>query len=116
MAFVSVARLDAISSGGATCVQIEGVAVGLFRVGAQVYAMENACPHAGFPLSQGELRGSVVVCAAHGWDYDVRTGFPPHSRDGFPIPCFAVELRDGEVWVDLHQRLNDPPKRRGRDV
>jgi len=112
VAFVSVARLDAIPSGGATCVSIEGIAVGLFRVGDAVYAMENTCPHAGHPLSEGELDGPVIVCPAHGWDYDVRTGFPPASSDGFPIPCFAVRVEDGEIQVDLHQRLNEPPRRR----
>ena len=78
-------------------------------------AMEDACPHAGVPLSDGTLEGGVITCRAHGWPFDVRTGFAPDDDDGFPIPCFAVEVRDGEVFVDLDDRVNrrrrSPPAR-----
>jgi len=88
------------------------IEIGLFRVGDRIHAMENRCPHAGDPLSEGMLEGSVVVCRAHGWDFDVRTGFRPGNDDGFPIPCFAVQVVGDEVEVDLEQPLNLP--RRGR--
>ncbi len=74
--------------------------------------MEDACPHAGVPLSDGTLEGCVITCRAHGWPFDVRTGFDPDHADGFPIPCFAVELRGDEVLVDLAVRINDPRRSR----
>jgi nitrite reductase/ring-hydroxylating ferredoxin subunit len=111
MAFVSVARIADIPRDRGLCVEVDGIEVGLFRVGDAVYAMENRCPHAGFPLSEGELEGHVVVCKAHGWPFDVRTGFDPDDADGFPIPCFAVEVEDGDVRVDLECRTNAPPRR-----
>ncbi|MBW2421912.1 MAG: Rieske 2Fe-2S domain-containing protein, partial [Deltaproteobacteria bacterium] len=37
--------------------------------------MENRCPHAGDPLSEGIVEGSTVMCRAHGWKFDIRTGF-----------------------------------------
>jgi nitrite reductase/ring-hydroxylating ferredoxin subunit len=46
------------------------------------------------------------VCPAHGWAFDVRTGHRPEDADGFPIPCFAVRISDGEVEVDLEQVIN----------
>lgn len=92
-------------------VEIEGNAIALFRVGEAVYAMEDVCPHAGIPLSDGVLEDCVVTCWAHGWPFDVRTGFDPQHADGFPIPCFAVEIRGDEVHVDLDQQINDPRKR-----
>lgn len=113
MAFQRVVHLDALPRGRGTCVRVDGVEVGLFRVDDAVYAMENRCPHADFPLSEGALEGSVVVCPAHGWDFDVRTGFKPGDADGFPIPCFPVRVDAGEVWVDVAAPLNVPPRRRG---
>ena len=68
--------------------------------------MENRCPHAGHPLSDGVLEGSVIVCVAHGWDFDVRTGHRPNDADGFPIPCFPVRIADGHVEVDIRQPIN----------
>ena len=106
MSFRRVARAAEIPDGRGLCVSIDGIDVGLFRVGEEIYAMENQCPHAGDPLSEGELEGAVIVCSAHGWDFDVRTGFRPDDADGFPIPCFAVRLEGDEVCVDIENVTN----------
>ena len=105
-----VARLDEIPSDSGLHIRIteedREIDLGLYRVDDVVYAMEDACPHAGFPLSQGRLEGCVIVCDAHGWPFDVRTGHDPKHADGFPIPCFAVRIVGDEVEVDLEQRTN----------
>ena len=111
MAFENVARLDDIPASSGLKVEIGGIEVGLFRVGEDVHAMENRCPHQGDPLSEGVLEGCVIVCTAHGWDFDVRTGFRPDDADGFPIPCFAVRLDDGNVWVDIEDSINRRTRR-----
>ncbi len=90
----------------------EGLAIGLYRDGDEVYAMEDACPHAGFPLSRGTFENCVIVCDAHGWPFDVRTGFDPANADGFPVPCFGARVVAGQVEVDLEARINDPRARR----
>ncbi len=111
MAFVAVARLEELPSDRGLRVCVNGIAVGLYRVGDRVYAMEDTCPHAGFPLSEGEFRDCVIVCKAHGWPFDVRTGFDPDDPDGFPVPCFAVRIVEGLIHVDLDDRTNDPSRR-----
>ncbi len=112
MSFVRVANLDALPPDRGLRVVVDGIALGLYRVGEAIYAMEDACPHAGHPLSEGDLEGCVITCAAHGWPFDVRTGFDPAHADGFPIPCFAVELRESGIYVDLARRTNDRRARR----
>lgn len=111
MAFVRVARLAEIPSGRGLRVHVGEIAIGLYRVGEEIHAMEDSCPHAGFPLSEGTLEGCVIVCKAHGWPFDVRTGFDPADADGFPIPCFAVRVSEGDVSIDLESRINDPRRR-----
>lgn len=113
LSFVSVARLGEIPTDRGLRVEIDGIAVGLYRVDETIYAMEDTCPHAGYPLSEGELSGCVISCHAHGWPFDIRTGFDPDNADGFPIPCFAVEIEGDEVRVDLADRINDPRRGRG---
>jgi len=112
LAWQTVARLGDLTPGRGRCVRIGDLEVGLFRVGDRVYALENACPHRGHPLSEGCVEGAVVVCPAHGWDFDVRTGFKPGDADGFPIPCFAVRVEEGEVQVDVENVVNLPPRAR----
>lgn len=106
MSYQKVAAMTDVPERGGLCVRIDGIDVGLFRVGEAVYAMENRCPHQGDPLSEGELDGPVIVCTSHGWSFDVRTGFRPDDADGFPIPCFSVRVEDDAVWVDLEQPTN----------
>jgi len=112
VAFRRVARIEDIPDGRGLRVRVDGVDIGLFRVDGEIHALENACPHAGDPLSEGSLDGSILTCASHGWRFDVRTGFRPRDPDGFPIPLFAVRTRAGDVEVDLHDVLNPPPERR----
>jgi nitrite reductase/ring-hydroxylating ferredoxin subunit len=106
-----VARVADLPAGRGLCVRVGELEVGLFRVEGEVFAMENPCPHAGHPLSDGALEGSVVVCSAHGWDFDVRTGFRPKDADGWPIPCFAVQISGDEIWIDVENPINLPRRR-----
>jgi nitrite reductase/ring-hydroxylating ferredoxin subunit len=112
LSFVTAAQLADVPTDRGLRVTIEGIAIGLYRIGDAVHAMEDACPHAGYPLSDGELSGCVISCRAHGWPFDVTTGFDPDNADGFPVPCFAVEIQGDEVRVDLENRINDPRRSR----
>jgi nitrite reductase/ring-hydroxylating ferredoxin subunit len=109
-----VARLADLPEGRGLCVQVGEIEIGLYRVEDEVFAMENLCPHAGAQLSEGALEGAVIVCPAHGWDFDVRTGFRPGDADGWPIPCFAVRVDGGEVWIDVESPVNLPKRRAPR--
>ncbi len=107
MAATFAIKLDDFGS-GPQAVEINGVEVGLFQVEEEIFALENSCPHAGLPLHEGVQDAYEVTCAAHGWCFDLRTGFRPEFSDGFPIPCFYTEVRGDEVWVDLDRRTNLP--------
>ena len=114
MPFVPVARVADVPAQRGLRVMVGELAIGLYRIGDEIHAMEDACPHAGFPLSRGRFADGVIVCSAHGLCYDVRTGFDPLDEDGFPIPCFRVRVVDGQVEIDLEDRINDPKRARRR--
>lgn len=105
MAFERVARLSEIPEGRAVCVRVGAREVGLFRVGGRVYAMDNVCPHAGYPLHEGVLEGTVVICSGHGWEYDLETGRPPGVADDVSLERFRVEIDGDEVLIDLEAPL-----------
>ena len=94
-----VAALDDIPTDHGLRVVIGDLAIGLYRVDGEIFAMEDVCPHAGASLCGGELMGAVVYCPDHHWDFDVRSGFKPDDADGFPVPCFPVAIEDGDVYV-----------------
>lgn len=98
-AFVTVAQVHDIPPGTTRTVEVQGAWVALFNVEGTVYALDNACPHAGGPLGEGRLRdGGVVECPWHGWRFDVRTGLRV-GNSHFEVPCYAVRIVGTEIQV-----------------
>ncbi|GAQ88493.1 hypothetical protein KFL_004330100 [Klebsormidium nitens] len=46
----------------------------VFNTGEGFYAVENSCPHKGWPLAGGSLEGCELRCPWHGWCVDLKTG------------------------------------------
>ncbi|HEX2506507.1 MAG TPA: Rieske (2Fe-2S) protein [Gaiellaceae bacterium] len=84
---------------GRAVVEVDGRAIAVFRDGDRVWAVDASCPHAGNPLVEGEILGTTLVCAFHGWRFDLETGACLHGER--PLRCYRAELREGEVWLDL---------------
>jgi toluene monooxygenase system ferredoxin subunit len=40
----------------------------------ELRAFAGSCPHAGFPLADGDVNGDVLTCAAHSWEFNLHTG------------------------------------------
>ena len=64
----------------------------------RVHAFDNACPHQGNPLVDGEVLGDVLECAYHGWRFDLA---PARAWSAEPARRYPVELVDGELRVRL---------------
>jgi len=113
---VEVARATDVPVGGGLRVRVGTIEIGVFRSGDAYFAIENACPHAGVPLSEGSVDECIVTCPAHGFQYDLRTGHSADGPDGFPIPRFAVIEKAGGLWIeadyDEDGRLGPRPLRR----
>ncbi|MBW8836115.1 MAG: Rieske (2Fe-2S) protein, partial [Burkholderia sp.] len=64
----------------------------------RVVALDNRCPHMGFPLERGTVEDGVLTCPWHHARFDVASGctFDLWADD---VPTCPVRVRDGEVWV-----------------
>lgn len=72
----------------------------LVRVGDRVYAVDDRCSHADFPMGEGDMVDDFVIeCALHGAQFDVRTGVVLQSPADEPLPTYEVRLDGGSVWV-----------------
>ena len=72
--------------------------IAIFNVGGRFYALDGICRHAGGPLGQGQLSGSIVTCPWHGWQFDVCTG--RHClTERIRQDVFRVEVREGGIFV-----------------
>jgi nitrite reductase/ring-hydroxylating ferredoxin subunit len=114
--FVKAALLAEIQSVGQKLVQLEGQTIALFYSGTKVYAVDNRCPHMGFPLFGGPCKEGILTCPWHYARFDLASGgtFDSWADD---VRSYPVEIREGVVWVDLsphadpythhNQRLQD---------
>jgi nitrite reductase (NADH) small subunit len=78
----------------------EGV-IAIFRTGdGVVYALKDACPHKGGPLSQGMVHGHAVACPLHNWSIDLATGEPLGADRGKGCtPVIPLKVRDGRLLI-----------------
>src|SRR3984893_1614841 len=74
----------------------------------RVYALDNRCPHMGFPLDRGSMEDGILTCHWHHARFDLASGctFDLWADD---VPTAAVEVRDGVVWVcpETHYTAGD---------
>ena len=67
------------------------------------------CSHASVALSEGDYEisdGCTVECWLHGSRFDLRTGKPTGLPATEPVATFPVDVRDGDVYVDVETTLN----------
>jgi nitrite reductase/ring-hydroxylating ferredoxin subunit len=93
------AQLSELEDGGMKGVSVEGRTVLLHRRGSAVYAMEDACTHAGGPLHEGTVESGVVTCPWHGSRFRLTDGACVRGPATFPQLRLEARVRDGAVEV-----------------
>jgi 3-phenylpropionate/trans-cinnamate dioxygenase ferredoxin subunit len=89
--------------------------VGIANVGGRLYAIRNRCPHRGAPICRGELRGTmlpsdpgefvpglrgrVLHCPWHQWEFDVTTGAAMFGIDDRRLVRYPVQVVGGRVLL-----------------
>jgi len=81
-------------------VSVDGHTLALFNYDGRPYAVDNRCPHMGFPLHRGTLQDGILTCHWHHARFDLASGgtFDLWADD---VRTFPVQVRDGEVWIDI---------------
>lgn len=74
--------------------------IALFYSRDRVYAIDNRCPHMGFPLHGSICKDGIVTCPWHYARFDLASGgtFDSWADD---VRSFPVQIQAGEIWVDL---------------
>src|SRR5919201_1404706 len=117
---VRAASLTELRASGRLVVHVDRHTLCLFADGHEVYAVDNRCPHMGFPLHRGSLCDGILTCHWHHARFDLSTGgtFDQWADD---LRRFPVEVRGDDVLIDLspvddvvehhRRRLHDGLKR-----
>jgi nitrite reductase/ring-hydroxylating ferredoxin subunit len=101
MSRVITGPLDALPVGRPVLFVSGGHRVALVRLGDAVHAVDDSCPHAGGPLSEGAVLGDTLICPYHTWMWDLATGECREPARGGRVAVYPAGVEGGEVWVDL---------------
>ncbi|MCP3142558.1 Rieske (2Fe-2S) protein [Pyxidicoccus xibeiensis] len=96
--FIPVATLGDLDARGRAVVQVGDRRVALVMVEGRLHALEDACPHRGGPLSEGDLAGHLLHCPLHAWPFDVRTGACPRNP-GARVHIYEVRVEGERILV-----------------
>jgi nitrite reductase/ring-hydroxylating ferredoxin subunit len=95
---IAVCTLDELQAAGMRRVSAAGRTILVVYEEGEVYALDNRCPHMGFPLHRGTVRDGILTCHWHHAKFDLAGGctLDPFADD---VPAFPVAVRDGMVFV-----------------
>jgi apoptosis-inducing factor 3 len=91
--------LTQVPDGGMLAGHAHGKPVLLARQGDELFAVGAVCTHYGGPLAEGLLVGQSVRCPWHHACFDLRTGEAARAPALKPLARWALERRDGTVFV-----------------
>ncbi len=104
--WIDIGPTDQFPTGTMRCVSTEDRQVIVCNADGKLAAVDPACPHAGKPMIDGELRGKVLTCAYHAYAYDVFSGrntdFP---YEELPLPTYPIRVTDaGRVEIQTTRK------------
>jgi nitrite reductase/ring-hydroxylating ferredoxin subunit len=116
---------DEIADGQARGFTVGRVELVVVRHGERFYALQGVCPHRGAALCDGVVGGTalpsevgvirygrdgeILRCPWHGWEYDITDGRSLHDPARQRVRAYPVEVRDGQVFVNLAGRVESRP-------
>jgi nitrite reductase/ring-hydroxylating ferredoxin subunit len=97
---VRVGSVAEVSDRGCVLVSGGGHGIAVFAHDGRFFAVDNRCPHMGFPLSRGTVRDGLLTCHWHHARFDLEGGgtLDPFADD---VRTFAVVVEDDSVYVVL---------------
>lgn len=97
--WLRVAALAELSDDAALPVRLGDIAIALYRLNGQVYALDDVCTHEFALLSQGFVEDCAIECPLHQARFDIATGrclAPPATVD---LRTYTVRIEGNDVYV-----------------
>lgn len=100
MSFTKVCTVDDLWEGEMESFKVNGHDIVLVCAeGGEFKAFQGICPHQDIPLAEGKFDGDKIICRAHLWQFDARSG-KGINPDDCALAEYPVSVRDDAVLVD----------------
>ncbi|MCY4484043.1 MAG: Rieske (2Fe-2S) protein [Spirochaetaceae bacterium] len=100
---VPVASLEEVRRRGVMVTQAGDRSLAVFADGDEIHAVDNRCPHMGFPLDRGSVKDGILTCHWHEARFELASGctFDLWADDAISYP---TAVRGDQVWVATSPR------------
>jgi len=96
-----VCAFDDLEQDTALRVVVAGTPVAVVKdANGDVFAIGDTCTHGDISLAEGFVEDDTLECWAHGSAFSLATGKPLTLPAYEPVPVYAVEIVDGDVYID----------------
>jgi len=111
---VPVADLAELRDEGRMVVSPDSHSIALFHHEGEVYAVDNRCPHMGFPLADGTVDDGILTCHWHHARFELACGdtFDIFADD---VQTYPTDVEDGTVYVDPNPPMDVAPETHWRN-
>ncbi len=99
----TVCKNEELPEGEKRIVEVEGLKIGVFNAGGELYAIEDRCSHDDGPLAEGTFdpEACTVECPRHGSLFDLASGRPKTLPAYVPVDTFDVRVEDGDIKLEV---------------
>jgi len=101
MDFIKIAKVNDFCDKHIKSYSIMGKKIGVVRKeNGNFFAIEVGCKHQKADLTQGEIKGMIVTCPRHQWQYDLSTG-KCLNHDSVDLRRHELKIEDGDIFISL---------------
>jgi len=97
---VRVCATGELPPGEVTRVEVDGLPIAVVNLEGTFYALADTCSHEEASLSLGEIDDDCIECPKHGAQFHIPTGEARSLPATKPVATFAIEVADGDVFVE----------------
>ncbi len=101
MAETAVCSTADVPENSAKRVEIGNSVLAVYNIEGSFYATDDECTHGAASLADGILDGDVIECTMHFGAFNAKTGEVVAAPCSIPLRTYKVEVRDGQVFVDM---------------
>ncbi|MEQ8693552.1 MAG: Rieske 2Fe-2S domain-containing protein [Pseudomonadales bacterium] len=95
-----IAAIDELPPGQQLRRNLGGRNILLVATATAIYALENRCPHADFPLYGGKVDDGVIQCPTHGARFDLASGEVLRGPIG-SATIYPIIRQEGRILVEI---------------
>jgi len=79
------------------------VEIAVFKINSEIFSVSNVCPHQQTHLIfDGFIEDEFVVCPAHGWKFNLKTGKKDSGSNG--LDSYPVKVIDNLVYIKVYPK------------